>query len=130
MRSYNQWMDEYAESHQNKINIIIHKICVPLIMWSVLGLLWCIPIFESVSAVSPYINFSTLFALFALVFYATINIKMMLAMVILSLIMFMGIIFLNITTGHVLEISLTVFYSFLDCSVLWTQNRRKKTIIS
>lgn len=34
---------EYAVSHQNPINQKIHKFCVPLIMWSVLGLLASIP---------------------------------------------------------------------------------------
>ncbi len=29
----------YAESHQNPMNIKIHTICVPLIMWSILALL-------------------------------------------------------------------------------------------
>lgn len=36
-------LDEYAVSHQNPINQKIHKVCVPLIMWSVLGLLASIP---------------------------------------------------------------------------------------
>jgi uncharacterized membrane protein YGL010W len=36
-------LDEYGVSHQNPINQKIHKVCVPLIMWSVLGLLASIP---------------------------------------------------------------------------------------
>lgn len=35
--------DQYAESHQNPKNELIHWICVPLIIFSLLGLVWCIP---------------------------------------------------------------------------------------
>ena len=33
------YLDEYKESHQNPVNIKIHFVCVPLIMWSLLGFL-------------------------------------------------------------------------------------------
>lgn len=39
----NELLNEYGESHQNKWNIIIHKVCVPLIMLSIIGLLMSIP---------------------------------------------------------------------------------------
>ena len=39
MKSVQQWLNEYAESHQNPINVKIHWICVPLIMFSIIGLL-------------------------------------------------------------------------------------------
>ena len=38
-KSINMWLDEYAESHQNKINKLIHWVCVPLITFTLLGLL-------------------------------------------------------------------------------------------
>jgi len=37
------WLDEYGESHQNKINKKIHWICVPAIMFSIFGILLSIP---------------------------------------------------------------------------------------
>lgn len=39
----NSLLVEYADSHQNAVNQKIHKVCVPLIMWSLLGLLASIP---------------------------------------------------------------------------------------
>ena len=39
MKPVQQWINEYAESHQNPINVKIHWICVPLIMLSIIGLL-------------------------------------------------------------------------------------------
>lgn len=35
---------EYGESHQNKTNIAIHKVCVPAITFSVVGLIYSIPL--------------------------------------------------------------------------------------
>lgn len=37
-------LDLYSESHQNPKNIIIHKICVPLIVFSFFGLIMCLPL--------------------------------------------------------------------------------------
>ncbi|MDH4468624.1 MAG: DUF962 domain-containing protein [Bacteriovoracaceae bacterium] len=43
MKTLNQWMDVYAESHQNPTNIKIHTIAVPLIFFASVGMLWLIP---------------------------------------------------------------------------------------
>lgn len=37
-RNLQSWLDEYGESHRHPVNIVLHKICVPLILWSLLGL--------------------------------------------------------------------------------------------
>lgn len=43
------YFDKYAESHQNPTNKLIHWICVPLIVFSLFGLVWAIPF--------PYLKF-------------------------------------------------------------------------
>jgi uncharacterized membrane protein YGL010W len=43
MKTAKQWFDEYALSHQNETNQVVHYICVPLIFFSVTGLLMSIP---------------------------------------------------------------------------------------
>jgi uncharacterized membrane protein YGL010W len=40
MQTIEQWFDRYGDSHRNATNKLIHWICVPLITWSVLALLW------------------------------------------------------------------------------------------
>lgn len=42
MRTVNQWLDEYGESHRNVTNKFIHWICVPAIFFSITGLLYSI----------------------------------------------------------------------------------------
>lgn len=44
MKTLEQWFTEYSESHQNPLNRKIHKICVPAIFFSIVGLLVQIPI--------------------------------------------------------------------------------------
>ncbi len=44
MRTTEQWPSEYGESHQHGTNNLIHWVCVPLIMFSLIGLLWSIPV--------------------------------------------------------------------------------------
>ena len=40
MRKVDELFARYGESHRNPTNKAIHWICVPLIVWSVLALLW------------------------------------------------------------------------------------------
>ena len=39
-------LSEYAESHQNKVNKLIHYICVPTIYFTIVGLLYSVELFE------------------------------------------------------------------------------------
>lgn len=43
MKTIQTWLDEYAVSHQNPTNKLIHWICVPLIFFSITGLFYSIP---------------------------------------------------------------------------------------
>ena len=40
MQTIDHWFKRYGESHRNPTNKLIHWICVPLITWSALALLW------------------------------------------------------------------------------------------
>ena len=43
-RPIDRWFDSYSGDHRNAINQRIHVIAVPAILWSVIALLWCIPV--------------------------------------------------------------------------------------
>lgn len=45
-RPIDRWFASYSADHRNPTNQLIHVICVPLIVWSVLALLWSIPVPE------------------------------------------------------------------------------------
>lgn len=40
MKTIQQWLDEYGESHQDHTNKTIHWVCVPSIFFSIIGLLY------------------------------------------------------------------------------------------
>lgn len=42
MRTIQNWLNEYGESHKNETNKLIHWICVPAIVFSILGLLYAV----------------------------------------------------------------------------------------
>jgi len=44
MRQIDNLLYQYSSDHQNKTNQSIHLVCVPLILWSVTAMLWCIPV--------------------------------------------------------------------------------------
>jgi uncharacterized membrane protein YGL010W len=77
MRNRDQYLTEYAKSHQNHFNKIIHVICVPAIFFASAGLMWCVPIGSFVPGLSadvaPYINLATLVALPIAAFYARLG---------------------------------------------------------
>ncbi len=67
--------DKYAESHQNGTNKLIHWICVPLIVFSLLGLVWLIP-FPQLSFLGKYqsyFNWASFLLAFALYYYFTLS---------------------------------------------------------
>ena len=71
-KSLDSWLEEYGECHQNKGNVIIHKICVPLIFVSIYFMLFTIPFFCDKSA---YLNPANLFYVLILVFYFRLDWK-------------------------------------------------------
>lgn len=40
MRTIESWLSEYGESHQNPTNKLVHWVCVPVIFFCVVGLLY------------------------------------------------------------------------------------------
>jgi uncharacterized membrane protein YGL010W len=78
MKNLQQWLTEYSESHQHPTNIIIHKFAVPLIVMSLLGMIWCLP-FPKLSFM-PWFNWSLLISLLAILFYLSLSISMALGM--------------------------------------------------
>ena len=84
MKTIEQWLDEYDESHQNGINKILHWICVPLIVLSLLGLLWPISISFGQNKLPFSINWAVIAIIFALLYYALMSWSLALGMLVVS----------------------------------------------
>ena len=109
MKSLHTWLDEYAKSHQNKTNKLIHWICVPTIFFSIIALfsLIEIPILKNILP-EEISNLSTVLIFFALVFYIRLSIKMAIGIALFTLLCYKGVFLLN-ETEYKLWISLAIF---------------------
>lgn len=48
MRSVHDWFGNYSRDHRHPSNRLIHWICVPVILWTVIAALWVIPVPASI----------------------------------------------------------------------------------
>ena len=69
MRTTQDWLDEYSESHQNPVNKAVHWICVPLIALTVIGVLWSLPVPAVFAEISPLMNWGMFFMMASVVYY-------------------------------------------------------------
>lgn len=97
MRKIDQLFNEYADSHQNHTNKLIHWICVPLIFWSILGFISLIP---SPHIFVHYLGLISLVSIIAIsvatIFYFNLSWRIALIMIFIMLLMEHLIYFMNI----------------------------------
>lgn len=88
MRRIDQLLYEYGESHQNATNKLIHWICVPLIFFSIVLLIWSIPSGPLSkylgNAGNPYLNWATIVIVVVLAYYVTLSIPLTVGMMLFS----------------------------------------------
>lgn len=75
-KSPDQWFAEYGESHQDGTNETIHWICVPIIFFSVLGLLWSIPVPAALAGPLPWFRWVHLPMIGAMLFYFRLSVPL------------------------------------------------------
>lgn len=73
MRPADDWFNDYGASHQNPTNKAIHWICVPLILLTVLGMLWAAPVPEAMANMSTWLNWATIVMALALTYYFALS---------------------------------------------------------
>lgn len=87
MKTIHQWFLQYDQSHRHPTNKAIHWVCVPLIMFSTVGLLWEVPL-PWVSSLAPnyarWFNAGTVLVLFALLFYLRLSVTVFFGMVVMG----------------------------------------------
>lgn len=76
MKTADEWLDQYGESHRNPTNKLIHWICIPAIMVSLFGLLASVPMPWSTS----HINLATVALVLSVGFYSMLSFRLMLGM--------------------------------------------------
>lgn len=113
MKPIQSWFDEYAESHQNPTNKLFHWICIPLIVFSLLGLFASIPsqflkdLFPE--SINQYVNFASILLIASLIFYIRLSISMAIGMLLFSILCLQGIVWVENLDFPLWLVSLIIF---------------------
>jgi len=108
MKSVHALLDEYGESHQDPINKLIHWICVPLIIISLLGLLWSVP-FPGGDSPTQFVNWVTILLLGAVCYYFLLSWQLAAGMIIFSCILYAILLWLDNLVISLWLLSLIIF---------------------
>ena len=108
-RDIHQWIEDYGVSHQNSTNKKIHWVCVPVIMFTLLGLLSLVKF----NLGSFSINLVYILIVLAWLFYLRLSIKISVGMFLISAISLVGIYqlekFIGLENGNLFFIYLGTF---------------------
>jgi uncharacterized membrane protein YGL010W len=114
MRLIDQFLTEYGESHQNHTNKLIHWICVPVIVFSLSGIIMSIPVFWEEKTL--LFNWASLVFAFAILYYIRLSLPLTVGFLFVA----GAIIWGNFTLLHLLGNSLDLFYlSIILFVVAW-----------
>jgi uncharacterized membrane protein YGL010W len=85
-KALNNLLEEYGESHQNSTNKLIHWICVPLIFYSIIALVYSIPneILIPIFGDSIWANWAPITLVIVLIYYAKLSIPIAIGMLLFS----------------------------------------------
>jgi uncharacterized membrane protein YGL010W len=85
-KALNILLEEYGESHQNSTNKLIHWICVPLIFYSIIALVYSIPneILIPIFGDSIWANWATITLVIVLIYYAKLSVPIAIGMLLFS----------------------------------------------
>jgi uncharacterized membrane protein YGL010W len=88
------YFDKYAESHQNPTNKLIHWICVPLIVFSLFGLVWAIPFphLKFLGQYNGFVNWDSFLLAFSIYYYYKLSPVLSYLMLLVLFIFFFGVV--------------------------------------
>ncbi|MCD8528589.1 MAG: DUF962 domain-containing protein [Chitinophagales bacterium] len=87
MYTAQQWFNRYGESHQNLTNKLIHWVCIPLIVFSLVGLLVAIPL---PLTKTMFVNLGALLLLGVLIFYFRLSFSLFLGGLLFCMLLLWG----------------------------------------
>ena len=109
MRSLQEWLDEYSESHQNKTNKKIHFVAVPVIYFTVVGLLYSIPSLAMLGE-QWWNNWAILIMIPVMAFYLSLSVSLAIGMTVFTFACFYLVdIYAKVGPTSVLTMSITLF---------------------
>ncbi len=105
MRSAQQWLDDYGQSHRNPINKRIHWVCIPAIIVSLLGLLASLPTPIDLQ----WLHWGTALVVFAVVYYALLSRPLAIGMAVVGVLMLGLVHLMSGLSTPLWQLSLAIF---------------------
>lgn len=89
MQTINQLLDEYGSSHKNRTNKILHWICVPVIVWTAVALLWSIPFPGELSVMGIPVNWAVIAMVLLQIYYFKLSVTLALGFLLVNVALLM-----------------------------------------
>lgn len=80
MSETEDWLSRYAESHSELASPLVYWIAAPLVVLGTVGLLWSLPVPEEFYAISPLVNWGSLFLMATSIYYFIISVPLAIGM--------------------------------------------------
>jgi len=110
MRTVQELLDEYGQSHRNPVNKLIHWIAVPVIVWTVVALLWSIPFPFALTIPGIPVNWATIALFFAQIYWFRLSLSLGLGLLLYNALMIQFTVLLPAVSERPLwQIALVVF---------------------
>src|SRR6185437_5327523 len=106
MKSITEWLSEYGESHQNPTNKKVHFICVPLIFFSIIGLLYCVKL---IRVFGIEITLAHLMAIAVTIYYFSLSAPIAIGMIFYSAFCLTLCYIIEQSVGHLFMSSILIF---------------------
>lgn len=108
-------LSEYAESHKNPTNKLIHWFCVPLIFFTIFGMIRSIPEIPFMQEISSYLNWMNLILIIVLVYYLFLSGILFIGFIFWALLVSIGNEWLYMILGNIG----TFYFSFILFVIAW-----------
>ncbi len=116
MKTIDQWLKEYGESHQDETNKAIHWICVPTIFFTIIGLFYCIKLPVQLTA-TLQLNVAMILILAVTVYYFSLSKTIWVGMLLFGLLCLGICYWIEVDTSAPLWL---VSSACVDRTILWT----------
>lgn len=80
MSETEDWLSRYGESHAELASPQVYWVAVLLVVLGTVGLLWWLPVPSELRAISPLVNWGSLFLMSATVYYFIISVPLAIGM--------------------------------------------------
>jgi len=87
MTGIQQLLDDYGESHQHPTNKLIHWLCVPLIAWSLLAMVWSFSVPGFFSRLPFEFNWALVLIMLSMVYYFLVSVSLAVGILLVFIVM-------------------------------------------